>query len=180
MTRERGSDAREHGTVVLLLGGARSGKSRMAQTRAEALAGELVYIATGEALDEEMGERIARHRVDRGARWRTVEAPRDLPETIQREAARERVLVVDCLTLWLSNLMLGQSDIAAATENLVDVLGSAPGTVLTVSNEVGLSIVPDNALARRFRDEAGRLHQRVAELASEVLLVVAGLPLRLK
>jgi adenosylcobinamide kinase/adenosylcobinamide-phosphate guanylyltransferase len=164
--------------IVLLLGGARSGKSRIAQTRAEALPGELAYIATGEARDAEMAERIARHRADRGARWRTVEAPIDLPEAIRRE--NERVLLVDCLTLWLSNLMLGEHDIAAATDRLLAALDRASGTVLLVSNEVGMGIVPENALARRFRDEAGRLNQRVAAAADEVLLVAAGLALRMK
>jgi adenosylcobinamide kinase/adenosylcobinamide-phosphate guanylyltransferase len=163
---------------VLLLGGARSGKSRIAQTRAEALPGELVYIATGEALDAEMAERIARHRAERGARWRTVEAPLDLPEAIRREGVG--VLLVDCLTLWLSNLILGEHDIAAATDRLLAALDTARSTVLLVSNEVGMGIVPENALARRFRDEAGRLNQRVAAAADEVLLVAAGLPLRMK
>lgn len=164
--------------IVLLLGGARSGKSRIAQTRAEALPGELVYLATGEALDAEMAERIARHRADRGARWRTVEAPIDLPAAIRREDGR--VLLVDCLTLWLSNLMMGEHDIDAATNQLLAALDTASGTVLLVSNEVGMGIVPENALARRFRDEAGRLNQRVAAAASEVALVAAGLTLRMK
>jgi adenosylcobinamide kinase/adenosylcobinamide-phosphate guanylyltransferase len=163
---------------VLLLGGARSGKSRIAQARAEALPGELVYLATGEALDAEMAERIARHRADRGPRWRTVEAPIDLPDAIGREHGH--VLLVDCLTLWLSNLMMGEHDISAATDRLLAALDAASGTVLLVSNEVGMSIVPENALARRFRDEAGRLNQRVAAAADEVLLVAAGLSLRMK
>lgn len=166
--------------IVLLLGGARSGKSRIAQARAEALAGELVYVATGQALDAEMSERIAKHRADRGARWRTLEVPLDLPETLRIESTRGRVMLVDCLTLWLSNLMLGEHDIAAATDGLLSALSAAAGTVLLVANEVGLGIVPDNALARRFRDEAGRLNQRVAAVAHEVLFVAAGLPLRMK
>jgi len=168
------------GSVVLLLGGARSGKSRLAQARAETLAGELVYLATGQALDTEMTERIARHRADRGPRWRTVESPLDLPGSIARERAANRVLLVDCLTLWLSNLMLGEHDIAAATARLLDSISERAGTVLLVSNEVGLGIVPDNALARRFRDEAGRLNQAVAQAADEVLLVAAGLAIRMK
>ena len=172
----RNTDPARH--VVLLLGGARSGKSRIAQERAETLSGELVYIATGEALDAEMAERIARHRADRGPRWRTVEAPIDLPEAIRRE--RGRVLLVDCLTLWLSNLLLSEHGIAAATARLLAALEAATSTVLLVSNEVGMGIVPENALARRFRDEAGRLHQRVAAVADEVLLVAAGLALRMK
>lgn len=166
--------------VVLLVGGARSGKSRIAQTRAEGLDGELVYIATGQALDAEMTSRIARHRAERGARWRTVEAPLELADTIRREGARDRVLLVDCLTLWLSNLLLGEHDLEAATTALLDALARTSATVLLVSNEVGMGIVPENALARRFRDEAGRLNQRVAAAASEVLLVAAGLAIRMK
>jgi adenosylcobinamide kinase/adenosylcobinamide-phosphate guanylyltransferase len=166
--------------VVLFLGGARSGKSRIAQERAEASAGELVYVATGEALDAEMHDRIARHRADRGARWRTVEVPLELADVIQRESGPGRVLLVDCLTLWLSNVMLSGHDVSAATARLLDSLGAAPGAVLVVSNEVGMGIVPENALARRFRDEAGRLNQRVASVAHEVVLVAAGLPLRIK
>jgi adenosylcobinamide kinase/adenosylcobinamide-phosphate guanylyltransferase len=166
--------------VVLLVGGARSGKSRIAQTRAEAVGGELVYVATGQALDDEMTARIARHRSERGAQWRTVEAPLELPDAIRREGARDRVLLVDCLTLWLSNLMLGHHDVEAATAALLDVLATTSATVLLVSNEVGMGIVPENALARRFRDEAGRLNQRVAAAASEVLLVAAGLAIRMK
>jgi adenosylcobinamide kinase / adenosylcobinamide-phosphate guanylyltransferase len=168
------------GRVALLLGGARSGKSRIAQARAEALAGDLVYIATGQALDDEMAQRVAQHRADRGARWRTMEVPLELAAAIRRESGEGRVLLVDCLTLWLSNLMLGDHDVARATQGLLDALASTSGTVLLVSNEVGMGIVPENALARRFRDEAGRLNQRVAAAADEVLLVAAGLTMRLK
>lgn len=166
--------------TVLLLGGARSGKSRIAQARAESLPGELVYIATGQASDDEMAERIARHRADRGPRWRTVEAPLDLPDAIRRECQPGRVLLVDCLTLWLSNVMLGDHDVSIATHGLLRVLGATAAPVLVVSNEVGGGIVPENALARRFRDEQGRLNQGVAALAGEVQLVTAGLTLRLK
>jgi adenosylcobinamide kinase/adenosylcobinamide-phosphate guanylyltransferase len=168
------------GRVVLLLGGARSGKSRIAQTRAETLAGDLVYVATGQALDDEMAQRVAQHRADRGARWRTVEVPLELAAAIRRESGEGRVLLVDCLTLWLSNLMLGDHDVALATQALLDALASTSGTVLLVSNEVGMGIVPENALARRFRDEAGRLNQRVATAANEVLFVAAGLAMPLK
>jgi adenosylcobinamide kinase/adenosylcobinamide-phosphate guanylyltransferase len=169
---------RKGGEIVLLLGGARSGKSRIAQTRAEARRGALVYLATGEALDSEMAERIAKHREERGGRWRTVEVPLELPEAIRRE--NEHVVVVDCLTLWLSNLLLGEHDVAAATDRLLASLEDTTGTVLVVSNEVGMGIVPENALARRFRDEAGRLHQRVATVATEVSLVAAGCSIRMK
>jgi adenosylcobinamide kinase / adenosylcobinamide-phosphate guanylyltransferase len=170
----------EGNRIVLFLGGARSGKSRLAQARAEALAGELVYLATGEALDAEMTDRIAKHRAGRSSRWRTLEVPLELPDAICREGRHARVLLVDCLTLWLSNLILGEHDVPAATNRLLDSLGAAGGTVLLVSNEVGMGIVPENALARRFRDEAGRLNQSVASVAHEVLLVAAGLPIRLK
>jgi adenosylcobinamide kinase/adenosylcobinamide-phosphate guanylyltransferase len=164
----------------LFLGGARSGKSRLAQARAEARTGELVFVATAEALDTEMAERIARHRSDRGPRWRTVEAPRDLPAVIQREGGPGRVLLVDCLTLWLSNLMLSEADVPLATRSLLAALAQQGGTVLLVSNEVGMGIVPETPLGRGFRDEAGRLNQVVAAAANEVLLVAAGLAITMK
>jgi adenosylcobinamide kinase / adenosylcobinamide-phosphate guanylyltransferase len=163
------------------LGGARSGKSRLAQARAEATPGELVYVATAEALDAEMTERIARHRAERGPRWRTVEAPRDLPDVIRRECAPGRVVLVDCLTLWLSNVMLSGQDVAGASRELLAAMaGQGGGTLLLVSNEVGMGIVPETALGRRFRDEAGRLNQAVAAAADEVLLVAAGLAIQMK
>jgi adenosylcobinamide kinase/adenosylcobinamide-phosphate guanylyltransferase len=165
---------------LLVLGGARSGKSSFAQARAEALAGELVYIATAQAFDDEMVERIALHRSDRGVRWSTVEAPIELAAAIECYCAPGAVVLVDCLTLWVSNLMLGEHDMAGAAERLVGAMMRAAGPVIFVSNEVGLGIVPDNALARRFRDEAGRLNQLIAKGADEVVFIAAGLPLRLK
>lgn len=165
---------------LFVLGGARSGKSRYAQTRAEALDGEPFYLATAQALDTEMGERIERHRADRGPRWSTVEAPVELPAAIRAENAAGRVLLIDCLTLWTSNLLLAKRGIAAATDDLVAAIGEAGCPLILVANEVGLGIVPDNALARRFRDEAGRINQRVAAAVDEVMFVAAGLPLRLK
>lgn len=165
---------------LLVLGGARSGKSRFAQGRAEALTGELVYLATAQAFDNEMRERIASHRADRGARWSTVEAPLELAETITACSTPETVVLVDCLTLWASNLLLAEQDPAAATEGLVRAILAAGGPVILVANEVGLGIVPDNALARRFRDVAGRINQEVAAAADEVVMMVAGLPLVLK
>lgn len=165
---------------LLVLGGARSGKSRYAQTRAEALDGELVYLATAQALDAEMGERIERHRADRGPRWTTVEAPVELTAAIRAEGRAGRVLLIDCLTLWTSNLLLADRDIGAATGDLVAAIGEAGCPLILVANEVGLGIVPDNALARRFRDEAGRVNQRIAAAVDEVMFVAAGLPLRLK
>jgi adenosylcobinamide kinase/adenosylcobinamide-phosphate guanylyltransferase len=126
-----------------------------------------------------MAERIQRHRVDRGAAWMTLEAPIDLAATLQGLSADD-VVVVDCLTLWLSNLMLAEMDVAAAAKTLLTAAGEFEGSLWLVSNEVGFGIVPDNALARRFRDEAGRLHQALAQVADAVTLVVAGLPLRMK
>ena len=170
--------------VSLILGGARSGKSAHAQAEAEAWAAgrgaPLVFIATGQAFDAEMSERIARHQADRDARWRTVEAPLDLAGALG-DAAPGEAVVVDCLTLWLSNSMLAEDGgHAARTTALLVALGRFRDEAWLVSNEVGWGVVPDNALARRFRDEAGRLHQAVAALAGSVTLVVAGLPLRLK
>lgn len=167
-------------TSHLILGGARSGKSRHAQSLAEAFDGDLIFIATGEAYDDEMVERIDRHRADRGPRWNTIEAPLALGDAIRTHAAPDRLLLIDCLTLWVSNLMHAGRDIGAATDDLIAAMCDAQGPVIFVSNEVGLGIVPDNALARRFRDEAGRVNQAVAAAANEVSFVAAGLPLRLK
>jgi adenosylcobinamide kinase/adenosylcobinamide-phosphate guanylyltransferase len=168
---------------TLILGGARSGKSAFAQAAAEARAaqtgGRLVMVATAQAFDSEMAERIARHRDDRGSAWTTVEAPLDLVAALDGLGADD-VVVVDCLTLWLSNLMLDDRDVAVAAAQLVASVGRFEGTLWLVSNEVGFGIVPDNALARRFRDEAGRLHQALAQAADAVTLVMAGLTLRLK
>ncbi len=165
---------------LFVLGGARSGKSRYAQLRAEALTGEPVFVATAEAFDDEMRERIARHQADRDARWRTVEAPRDLPAVLDTLSAPDAVVLVDCLTLWLSNLLLADADLGQAEGDLCAVIGGFAGKIILVSNEVGMGIVPDNALARRFRDAAGRLNQAVAGIAHEVVLMTAGLPLTLK
>ena len=165
--------------VTLVLGGARSGKS----ARAEALLGEFpppwFYLATAQAFDDEMRARVVAHRARRDARWRTLEAPHDLPAAIRRLPA-EAPMLVDCLTLWLSNLMLADEDPEAATEPVEEALRHRSGLTVLVSNEVGWGIVPENALARRFRDAQGRLNQRVAALADRVELVVAGLPVRLK
>jgi adenosylcobinamide kinase/adenosylcobinamide-phosphate guanylyltransferase len=167
-------------TSLLVLGGARSGKSRYAQARAESLPGDLLYVATAQALDGEMEERITRHRADRGPRWSTLDVPLDLPAALLANAAPEHVLLVDCLTLWTSNLMFAERDLDAETEALATAVAQAAGPVILVANEVGLGIVPDNALARRFRDAAGRLNQAIAAVADEVQFVAAGLPLRLK
>lgn len=169
-------------TTTIVLGGARSGKSAYAQARAENAAGSErrpIMIVTAQAFDDEMGERIARHQADRDARWVTVEAPVDLVAAIA-VLRPDDVAVVDCLTLWLSNTMAAEGDIEAACTALVAAAASCPATLLLVSNEVGWGIVPDNALARQFRDHAGRLHQHLTRVADEAVLVVAGLPLILK
>lgn len=169
--------------LTLVLGGARSGKTGFAQGAAEAAAFETgvvpAMIVTAQAFDAEMADRIARHREDRADRWRTVEAPLALADTIRGLTASD-VAVVDCLTLWLTNILLGDLDSEAEAVKLLAALAGCPARLWLVSNEVGWGIVPENALARRFRDEAGRLHQRIAALADEVYLVAAGLPLRLK
>jgi adenosylcobinamide kinase/adenosylcobinamide-phosphate guanylyltransferase len=168
------------GHSLFVLGGARSGKSRYAQGRAEASGLRRLFVATAQAFDDEMRDRIARHRADRDGAWETVEAPIDIAEVIAARSAPNTVLLVDCLTLWTTNLILGEQDCGAATAALVDAIRSAAGPVILVANEVGFGIVPDNALARRFRDEAGIINQRIAAAVDEVQLVAAGLPLKLK
>ena len=164
----------------LVLGGARSGKTALALERAEASGLEPVMVATAEALDAEMAARIAAHRAERGPRWRTIEESRDLAGVLAGAAGEGRILVVDCLTLWLSNLMAADLEVEAEIERLCAGLGRLAGPVILVSNEVGLGIVPENALARRFRDLQGRLNRRVAAVAQRVTFVAAGLPLVLK
>lgn len=166
--------------VTLVLGGARSGKSRHAEALVTSASGPRVYIATAQVWDGEMADRVARHRQDRGPGWTTVEEPLDLPGALRRHAAAGTNVLVDCLTLWLSNLMMAEADVPARCAELLEVLAAVEGRVVLVSNEVGLGIVPDNALARRFRDHAGRLHQDVAALATRVVFVAAGLPMVLK
>ena len=173
---------------TLVIGGARSGKSRHAEALARGTGLERVYLATATAWDDEMRERIALHRAARAADgWRTVEEPRALVEALGREAAPGRVVLVDCLTLWLTGVMLGASpaeDARAAVEEaglrLAAAVGGLAGPAVFVSNEVGWGIVPDNRLARDFRDAQGRLNQRMAEACGRVVLVAAGLPLTLK
>ncbi|MDQ7989917.1 MAG: bifunctional adenosylcobinamide kinase/adenosylcobinamide-phosphate guanylyltransferase [Candidatus Dactylopiibacterium sp.] len=165
----------------LVLGGARSGKSRFAQARAEAHAGAVQLVVTAEILDDEMRARVARHRLERPAHWHVTEAPVALPEAIARLAQPGAFVLVDCLTLWLSNLLCTQPEaLEAGIDALEAAIAGARGELVLVSNEVGWSIVPDNPLARRFRDEQGRLNQRVAARCDRVTLVAAGLPLALK
>jgi adenosylcobinamide kinase/adenosylcobinamide-phosphate guanylyltransferase len=167
--------------ATLVLGGARSGKTAYAQSAAlDAAAGvRPIMIATAEALDDEMRARIDRHVADRGDAWTTVEAPLHLAEALSLLQASD-VVVVDCLTLWLTNLMMAERDLGVAFADLEAAIVACPARLWLVSNEVGGGIAPDNALARRFRDEAGFLHQRLARVAASVVLVVAGLPLSLK
>ena len=165
----------------LILGGARSGKSAFAQRRAIASGLEVVYLATAQVGDAEMAERIARHRAARPGDWGLVEEPLALAAALRAHAAPNRCLLVDCLTLWLSNLLAAGDDaLAAETQALLTALPALPGPVLLVSNEVGQGIVPTHPLARRFRDEAGLLHQAVADHCDQVHFVIAGLPLILK
>ena len=166
--------------VTLVLGGARSGKSRHAEALVESQPGACIYLATAEAGDREMAERIARHRERRGPRWETVEAPLELAAALSELAGPDRAVLVDCLTLWLSNLLAAGRDPTAETERLVACLEALPGPVVLVSNEVGLGVVPDNALARAFVDHAGRLHQALGEAAQSVRFLAAGQVLHLK
>jgi adenosylcobinamide kinase / adenosylcobinamide-phosphate guanylyltransferase len=166
--------------LTLVLGGARSGKSRHAESVITASAPPpWIYVATAQALDAEMTERIAHHRGRRGAGWQTVEAPHDLAAAIAA-APPDAALLLDCLTLWLTNRMLAEAHIEADTDALEKALARRRGPTVLVSNEVGSGVVPDNALARRFADLQGRLNQRIAARAERVVLVVAGLPLIVK
>jgi adenosylcobinamide kinase/adenosylcobinamide-phosphate guanylyltransferase len=167
------------GSLTFLLGGARSGKSAEAERLVAALPAPWTYIATAQAFDAEMEGRIAQHRARRGEGWRTLEAPLDLVRALS-ESPGGQPLLVDCLTLWLTNHMLADHDLEAECARLETILVAPKGLWFVVSNEVGLGIVPENALARRFRDTAGRLNQRVAALADHVILMVAGLPMKVK
>jgi len=165
--------------LTLVLGGARSGKSRYAESLITAHPPPWVYVATAELLDDEMRARIADHRARRGADWRLIEAPRDLAGALMGLGEGGAVLV-DCLTLWLTNLMLADADLESESTRLQTALADIAVPVVLVSNEVGFGIVPDNALARRFRDAQGRLNQCIADVAARVVLMVAGLPLVVK
>ncbi len=168
----------DHMTVVT--GGARSGKSRFAEGLLRESGGPRFYIATAEGRDDEMRARIATHRADRAAGgWQTIEAPLDLAGALVKMPAGAAVLV-DCATLWLTNVMLAGRDPGVEAGHLLAALAQCPAQVVIVTNEVGWSIVPENALARQFRDEQGRLNQRLAAQAERVAVVVAGLPLWLK
>ncbi len=167
--------------LTLVLGGARSGKSRVAEALTRRWAGRTPvpsYIATAEALDDEMSERIAQHQADRGRDWTTIEAPLSLPAALMR--TREQIALVDCLTLWLSNLMLADRPTENACDALITALQGRSAPTVLVANEVGLGIVPETSLGRRFRDAAGHLNQAIARMADAVVFTAAGLPLVLK
>jgi adenosylcobinamide kinase / adenosylcobinamide-phosphate guanylyltransferase len=164
--------------VILVGGGARSGKSRYALERARQIPGSRAFLATAEEFDDEYGARIQRHRLERGDEFVTIEEPIEIVRVIGQ--SKFDVLVVDCLTLWISNVILAQRDCDAEVERLATASQTAMGTVIFVTNEVGSGIVPDNALAREFRDRAGFLNQRIATIAQEVYLMAFGQPLRIK
>lgn len=167
--------------IVFVIGGARSGKSAFALKTASLIPGEKAYIATAEALDSEMEERIKKHKDQRGDDWATFEEPLNLANVIGEISDKYSVLLVDCLTLWLSNIMQRDLDIEDGIKGFISNLRrKKPSLLYLVSNEVGMGIVPDNEVARRFRDMAGYLNQIVAELADEVYLVTAGIPIKIK
>lgn len=166
------------------MGGARSGKSRYGLSLAESFPAPRLFLATGEARDEEMAARIAAHQEERGPGWETREAPLKLPEAVGQGQGRYGAILVDCLTMWLANLMLRETapddDLQVESRRLLALLERLTTPTIFVSNEVGLGIVPEGPLARRYRDSLGWLHQQVARAADLVVLVVAGLPLTLK
>ena len=166
--------------VTLVLGGARSGKSRHAERLVRESGRARLYIATGRAWDDEMRQRIKQHQRDRGPEWRTIEAPEALEDAIDENGDPKLAVIVDCLTLWVTNLMMADEDVAERSRRLVSAVRASSATIVLVSNEVGLGIVPENAMARAFRDHAGRLHQLIAEAADNVHFVAAGLALTLK
>ncbi|MCG6115617.1 MAG: bifunctional adenosylcobinamide kinase/adenosylcobinamide-phosphate guanylyltransferase [Mesorhizobium sp.] len=169
----------DRSALTLLIGGARSGKSAQAERLVTALPSPWIYLATAEAWDDEMRDRIASHQARRGEGWRTINAPLQLADALEEIEPGVPVLV-DCLTLWLSNHMLAENDVEAECARLAGLMSKPRGPWFVVSNEVGQGIVPENALARRFRDAQGRLNQMVAAGADEVLLMVAGIPLKVK
>lgn len=166
--------------TTLVLGGARSGKSAFAEQIVRDSGLQAIYLATATAGDHEMSERIAHHRARRGDTWQTIEEPLDLATVLAHEARQGRILLVDCLTLWLSNLMHAGTDIATASQRLCEKLQESSCPIVLVSNEVGLGLVPETPLGRQFRDEQGRLNQRIAACVDEVAFVAAGLPLWIK
>ncbi len=167
-------------SLTLITGGARSGKSAFALEHAAGLGARRAFIATAQALDDEMRVRIEAHKRERGEDWHTVEEPLALAQWLEDNADKYDVVVVDCLTLWLSNIMLSDCDVEAESMELADTMAGAPCYVVAVTNEVGMGIVPESSMGREFRDLAGRLNRLVAGEAQEVYLVVSGIPVRIK
>lgn len=165
--------------VTLVLGGAKSGKSAFAEDWVNRQSKGL-YLATAQSFDDEMKKRITAHQERRGANWTLVEEPLDLAKALLENSQADRPVLVDCLTLWISNLMMAEQNLDQAFDELIKTLDGLAGPVIFVSNEVGQGIVPDNAMARAFRDHAGLLHQRIAARAHRVVFVTAGLPQILK
>jgi len=169
--------------VYFITGGARSGKSAFAEKIAADICGKRAYLATAQALDAEMVARIEHHRQRRGSAWDTYEEPLAVAELLNKLSGRYQVVLLDCLTLWLSNVMAhsdGDEAVSRQSDILVEAIRNSKSTCIVVSNEVGLGIVPDNALARRFRDLAGFVNQRVAQVADEAYLLTSGIPLKIK
>jgi adenosylcobinamide kinase / adenosylcobinamide-phosphate guanylyltransferase len=166
---------------ILVLGGARSGKTTLAERLAMRMGSNPAYLATAEALDDEMVERVAAHQRQREGRFATIEEPMELAQALFAATQNHDVILVDCLTLWITNLLSMERDVAEEVENLVEMLEAIESSrVILVSNEVGLGIVPDNPMARSFRDLAGSAHQRLAEICGAVYFVVAGIPMVVK
>lgn len=171
----------EAGRIIFVIGGAKSGKSSFALEKAGAFPGKKAYVATAQPLDDEMKERIERHKAQRGKDWDTFEEPIRMARVLKQMGREYSTGVIDCLTLWISNLLIGSENLEEEVDAFLALLKNRDCTNLfIVSNEVGMGIVPDNALSRRFRDRAGYLNQQVAAIADEVYLVVAGMPLRIK
>lgn len=169
-------------SISLVLGGARSGKSRYAENLAKASAQTVVYVATAEVRDEAIRARVELHQADRPEHWQTVESPLQLAETLKRYASENTTLLVDCLTMWITNLLCTEEavDIKGETQVFLEALATLPGEIILVSNEVGMGIIPMGSLTRDYVDTAGRLHQDIAHIADRVVLVVAGLPMAFK
>jgi len=167
--------------INFVLGGARSGKSAYAESVANTSGCELIYIATASAGDSEMSERIKKHKERRGVNWQTIEEEIDISAIIQQqETSNQKLILVDCLTLWLSNLLHYNLDIGEETQKLLCALKKTTAEIILVSNEVGQGIIPDNVLARKFVDEAGILHQKIAAISDNVIFVTAGIPTKIK
>ena len=166
--------------ITFVIGGARSGKSSFALKEGSALAGKKAYIATAEALDEEMKARIDKHRKERSGEWITFEETLNIARLIEDVYKEYDVIIIDCLTVWLSNLMMNDKNVEKAMESFSQSISTRNCSIFIVSNELGMGIVPDNELARRFRDIAGAMNQKIAGLADKVYLVTAGIPIKIK